>query len=122
MGSRFYLFVILFHVLASLHAQPRLDEFAFPDSVVCTRFHIGLAIGLYSGITYGLQEARGAYDWKNSVVAGALTGAALVLTCEDASHEQVIHYAITGAALSTAVNLLAGVLTNWASEFLWERR
>ncbi|XP_058097422.1 outer envelope pore protein 16-2, chloroplastic-like [Magnolia sinica] len=92
MGSRFYLFMILFHVLASLHAQPRLR----------------LAIGLYSGITYGLQEARGAHDWKNSVVAGALTGAALVLTCKDASHEQVIHCAITGVALSTAVNLLTG--------------
>ncbi|XP_058090625.1 zeta-carotene desaturase, chloroplastic/chromoplastic-like [Magnolia sinica] len=46
---------------------------------------------------------------KNSVVAGALIGVALVLTCEDASHEQVIHCPITGVALSTAVNLLVGI-------------
>ncbi|XP_058075938.1 outer envelope pore protein 16-2, chloroplastic isoform X1 [Magnolia sinica] len=69
----------------------------------------GLAAGLYSGITYGLQEARGAHDWKNSMVAGALTGATLALTSEDASHEQVVQCAITGAALSTAANLLTGV-------------
>ena len=25
--------------------------------------HAGLAAGMYSGLTYGLKEARGAYDW-----------------------------------------------------------
>ncbi|XWS14173.1 hypothetical protein CRYUN_Cryun36dG0100700 [Craigia yunnanensis] len=69
----------------------------------------GLAAGLYSGLTYGLKEARGAHDWKNSAVAGAITGMTLALTCEETSHEQVVQCAITGAALSTAANLLTGI-------------
>ncbi|XP_043807154.1 outer envelope pore protein 16-2, chloroplastic isoform X2 [Manihot esculenta] len=70
----------------------------------------GLAAGMYSGLTYGLREARGAHDWKNSAVAGAITGMALALTTDDVSHEQVVQCAITGAAISTAANLLtAGI-------------
>lgn len=107
----------------------------------------GLAAGLYSGITYGMKEARGgAHDWvsemniivvtletnyvtiilnviyvffnyicnriylqRNSAVAGALTGAAMAMTSERTSHEQVVQSALTGAALSTAANLLSGV-------------
>ncbi|KAK6913708.1 hypothetical protein RJ641_021029 [Dillenia turbinata] len=69
----------------------------------------GLAAGMYSGLTYGLKEARGAHDWKNSAVAGAITGAALALTSDDSSHEQIIQCAITGAAISTAANLLSGI-------------
>ncbi|KAJ4955767.1 hypothetical protein NE237_012550 [Protea cynaroides] len=69
----------------------------------------GLAAGMYSGLTYGLKEARGAHDWKNSAVAGAITGAALAVTSEDNSHEQIVQYAITGAAVSTAANLLSGI-------------
>jgi hypothetical protein len=26
---------------------------------------VGLAAGVYSGLTYGLKEARGAHDWVN---------------------------------------------------------
>ncbi|PON93218.1 Mitochondrial inner membrane translocase subunit [Trema orientale] len=69
----------------------------------------GLAAGVYSGLTYGLTEARGAHDWKNSAVAGALTGVALALTSDESSHEQVVQCAITGAAISTAANLLSGI-------------
>ncbi|KAH7513454.1 hypothetical protein FEM48_Zijuj12G0201600 [Ziziphus jujuba var. spinosa] len=69
----------------------------------------GLAAGVYSGLTYGLKEARGAHDWKNSAVAGAITGVALALTTEDYSHEQIVQCAITGAAISTAANLLTGI-------------
>ncbi|KAI4378961.1 hypothetical protein MLD38_016375 [Melastoma candidum] len=69
----------------------------------------GLAAGVYSGLTYGLKEARGAHDWKNSAIAGALTGVALALTSDDSSHEQVVRGAITGAAISTAANLLTGI-------------
>ncbi|KAI8004273.1 hypothetical protein LOK49_LG08G03304 [Camellia lanceoleosa] len=69
----------------------------------------GLAAGMYSGVTYGLKEARGIHDWKNSAVAGAITGMALALTSEDSSHEQIVQSAITGAAISTAANLLAGI-------------
>ncbi|KAI4369529.1 hypothetical protein MLD38_017958 [Melastoma candidum] len=61
----------------------------------------GLAAGVYSSLTYGLKEARGAHDWKNSAVAGALTGVALALTADSSSHEQVVQCAITGAAIST---------------------
>jgi len=72
-------------------------------------FQWGLAAGMYSGLTYGLREARGSHDWKNSAVAGAITGAALALTADDATHEHVVQCAITGAALSTAANLLTGI-------------
>ncbi|KAJ6429639.1 hypothetical protein OIU84_021109 [Salix udensis] len=69
----------------------------------------GLGAGVYSGITYGLREARGVHDWKNSAVAGAITGVALALAAEDRSHEQIVQCAITGAAISTAANLLTGI-------------
>ncbi|XP_073226149.1 outer envelope pore protein 16-2, chloroplastic-like [Cicer arietinum] len=69
----------------------------------------GVAAGIYSGLTYGLKEARGAHDWKNSAVAGAITGATLALTLEDSTHEHVVQCAITGAAISTAAKLLTGI-------------
>eukprot|EP00258_Populus_trichocarpa_P007566 XP_002312339.1 outer envelope pore protein 16-2, chloroplastic [Populus trichocarpa] len=69
----------------------------------------GLAAGVYSGLTYGLSEARGVHDWKNTAVAGAITGVALALTTADISHEQIVQCAITGAAISTAANLLTGI-------------
>jgi hypothetical protein len=69
----------------------------------------GLAAGVYSGLTYGLKEARGVHDWKNSALAGAITGAALAMTCDDHSHEQVVQCAITGAAISAAANILTGI-------------
>ncbi|EPS72464.1 hypothetical protein M569_02294, partial [Genlisea aurea] len=69
----------------------------------------GMAAGLYSGLTYGLKEARGTHDWKNSAVAGAITGAVVALTTDDRSHERVVQCAITGAALSAAANLLSGI-------------
>ncbi|OIW00145.1 hypothetical protein TanjilG_29135 [Lupinus angustifolius] len=72
-------------------------------------FQWGLAAGIYSGLTYGLKEARGAHDWKNSAVAGALTGAALAVTSDNSSHEHIVQCAITGAAISTAANLLTGI-------------
>ena len=45
----------------------------------------------------------------NSAVAGAITGATLALTTDDHSHEQIVQYAITGAAISAAANLLTGI-------------
>lgn len=69
----------------------------------------GLAAGVYSGLTYGMKEARGCHDWKNSAIAGALAGVTIALTSDDTTHEQVVHSAITGAALATAANLLAGI-------------
>ncbi|KAG5555235.1 hypothetical protein RHGRI_012689 [Rhododendron griersonianum] len=69
----------------------------------------GLAAGMYSGLTFGLTEARGTHDWKNSAVAGAITGMALALTTDDSSHEQMVQSAITGAAISTTAHLLSGI-------------
>ncbi|OEL28983.1 hypothetical protein BAE44_0009998 [Dichanthelium oligosanthes] len=69
----------------------------------------GLAAGVHSGLTYGLTEVRGTHDWRNSAVAGAITGAAVALTSDRASHEQVVQCAIVGAALSTAANVLSGI-------------
>ncbi|TYK02947.1 outer envelope pore protein 16-2 [Cucumis melo var. makuwa] len=68
-----------------------------------------LAAGVYSGLTYGLKEARGAHDWKNSAIAGAVTGVAVALTSDESSHEHIVQYAITGAAMSTAANIFAGI-------------
>ncbi|RLN40191.1 outer envelope pore protein 16-2, chloroplastic [Panicum miliaceum] len=70
---------------------------------------VGLAAGVHSGLTYGLTEVRGTHDWRNSAVAGAITGAAVALTSDRASHEQVVQCAIAGAALSTAANVLSGI-------------
>ncbi|XP_057545051.1 outer envelope pore protein 16-2, chloroplastic [Amaranthus tricolor] len=72
-------------------------------------FQWGLAAGVYSGLTYGLKEARGYHDWKNSAVAGALTGMTLALTSDDTTHEQIVQSAITGAAIATAANMLTGI-------------
>ncbi|XP_020592270.1 outer envelope pore protein 16-2, chloroplastic [Phalaenopsis equestris] len=72
-------------------------------------FQWGLTAGIYSGLTYSLREARGTHDWKNSAVAGAVTGAALALTSQGATQEQLVHYAITGAAISAAASLLRGI-------------
>ncbi|EPS58527.1 hypothetical protein M569_16286, partial [Genlisea aurea] len=70
----------------------------------------GLAAGIYSGVSYGLKEATGVHDWKNSAFAGAVTGAALALTSDDHSGEEVMQCAISGAAISTAAHLLSGIL------------
>ncbi|EMS68749.1 hypothetical protein TRIUR3_14005 [Triticum urartu] len=70
----------------------------------------GLAAGMHSGLTYGLAEVRGTHDWKNSALAGAVTGAAVALTSDNASHEQVVQCAITGAALSAAANVLSDIV------------
>ncbi|KAL5580485.1 hypothetical protein UlMin_012927 [Ulmus minor] len=56
----------------------------------------GLAAGVYSGLTYGLNEA-------------SITGVALALASDDSSQEQVVQCAITGAAISTAAYLLTGI-------------
>nr|AAV84280.1 dehydration up-regulated putative membrane pore protein [Xerophyta humilis] len=72
-------------------------------------FQWGLAAGVYSGLTYGLKEARGTHDWKNSAIAGAITGAALALTTEKSNSDHVVQSAVTGAAISTVANLLRGI-------------
>ncbi|KAE8801364.1 outer envelope pore protein 16-2, chloroplastic [Hordeum vulgare] len=79
-------------------------------SVSKESFQWGLAAGMHSGLTYGLTEVRGAHDWKNSALAGAVTGAAVALTSDNASHERIVQCAITGAALSAAANVLSDIV------------
>ncbi|BAF04747.2 Os01g0303300, partial [Oryza sativa Japonica Group] len=76
---------------------------------VCFSFLAGLAAGVYSGLTYGLREARGCHDWKNSAVAGAIAGVAVALTGDTGNADHMVHFAITGAALSSAASLLSGI-------------
>jgi len=47
---------------------------------------------------------------KNSMIAGAIAGAAVALTGDAGGHsDKLVHFAITGAALSSAASLLSGV-------------
>ncbi|GLJ26004.1 hypothetical protein SUGI_0498820 [Cryptomeria japonica] len=70
-------------------------------------FQWGLGAGVYSGVTYGLKEARGGtHDWKNAAIAGALTGASVALTHDEPNNDSIVQSAITGAALSTVVSIL----------------
>ncbi|KAG8044742.1 hypothetical protein GUJ93_ZPchr0071g29180 [Zizania palustris] len=49
---------------------------------------------------------------KNSAIAGAIAGAAVALTGDtDTRHaDHIVHFAITGAALSSAASLLSGII------------
>lgn len=50
------------------------------------------------------------YLQKNSAIAGAIAGVAVALTGDAGGHsDKIVHFAITGAALSSAANLLSGV-------------
>lgn len=66
----------------------------------------GLVAGVYSGVTYGIAEARGVHDWKNALLGGALTGAALSLTETNPNADRVLRGAITGGAVATAAEIL----------------
>lgn len=47
---------------------------------------------------------------KNSAIAGAIAGAAVALTGDAGGHsDKLVHFAITGAALSSAASLLSGI-------------
>ncbi|XP_062184063.1 outer envelope pore protein 16-2, chloroplastic-like [Phragmites australis] len=88
--------------------QKSLD--AVGKSAAKEAFQWGLAAGVHSGITYGLREARGCHDWKNSAIAGAIAGVAVALTGDASGRsDMIVHFAITGAGLSGAASLLSGV-------------
>uniref|UniRef100_M8BDQ3 Outer envelope pore protein 16-2, chloroplastic n=1 Tax=Aegilops tauschii TaxID=37682 RepID=M8BDQ3_AEGTA len=46
---------------------------------------------------------------KNSAIAGAIAGAAVALTGDNGHSDHVVHFAITGAALSSAATMLSGI-------------
>lgn len=66
----------------------------------------GLAAGVYTGVTYSMQEARGISDWRNPLVGGAITGAALSLTETDPRLDRVVQSAVTGSAIASAAEFL----------------
>ncbi|CAM6089582.1 unnamed protein product [Calypogeia fissa] len=69
-------------------------------------FQWGFVGAVYSGMTYGIQEVRGVCDWKNTLVGGAITGAALSLTQGKTSMDHLVKAAITGGAVAMAVEIL----------------
>lgn len=69
----------------------------------------GLVASVYSGVTYGISEARGVHDWKNALLGGALTGAALSLTETNPGTDRVLRGAITGGAIATAAEILRNI-------------
>ncbi|CAM6025182.1 unnamed protein product [Sphagnum balticum] len=73
---------------------------------VALRLMAGLVGGMYTGITYATTEARGVHHWKNALLGGALTGAALPLTEPNPRTDHIISGAITGGAIATAAEFL----------------
>ncbi|RWW13205.1 hypothetical protein GW17_00023097 [Ensete ventricosum] len=76
-------------------------------SYVCMQVHRRFGVFAGSGVDTG-GVAANATGGKRSRFSD-LRGAALALTADDTSHEQIVQCAITGAALSTAANLLSGI-------------
>jgi hypothetical protein len=68
----------------------------------------GAISALYTGVNYGLEQARdGRRDWVNSLAAGAITGALYAASTDDGrGNDKVAQSALTGAALATAAEFL----------------
>lgn len=66
----------------------------------------GLVAGVYNGVTYGIEEARGVSDWKNALLGGVLTGVALSLTEPNPAGDKVVNFGLTGGAIATAAAFL----------------
>jgi len=68
----------------------------------------GAISALYTGVNYGLEQARdGRRDWVNSLAAGAITGALYAASTDDGrGSDKVAQSALTGAALATAAEFL----------------
>ncbi|CAM6125489.1 unnamed protein product [Calypogeia fissa] len=100
--------------------KPHMDKPTFDkmiQNVGVDALHFGLAAGVYSGVTYGMEEA-GVKDWKKSMVAGAVTGAAVEamrkfeLSGEhhlNAVGQHAITGALTGGAIATACEFLNNI-------------
>ncbi|XP_010521840.1 PREDICTED: outer envelope pore protein 16, chloroplastic [Tarenaya hassleriana] len=65
----------------------------------------GSIAGVYMGTEYGVECIRGTRDWKNAMIAGALTGA-IVTAASNKGKDKVVVNAITGGALATASQFL----------------
>ncbi|KFK32251.1 hypothetical protein AALP_AA6G217900 [Arabis alpina] len=65
----------------------------------------GSAAGVYVGTEYGIERIRGTRDWKNAMLAGAVTGA-VISAVSSKGKDKVVIDAITGGALATASKFL----------------
>ncbi|XP_021754410.1 outer envelope pore protein 16, chloroplastic-like [Chenopodium quinoa] len=65
----------------------------------------GTVAGVYTGVEYGLRRARGTNDWKNAMLAGALTGA-LASAVTNGNKDKIVTDALTGGAVATAAELI----------------
>ncbi|VVB01900.1 unnamed protein product [Arabis nemorensis] len=65
----------------------------------------GSVAGVYVGTEYGIERIRGTRDWKNAMLAGAVTGA-VVSAASNKGKDKVVVDAITGGALATASKFL----------------
>ncbi|XP_062084957.1 outer envelope pore protein 16, chloroplastic [Humulus lupulus] len=61
----------------------------------------GTVAGVYVGMDYGIERVRGTRDWKNAMMAGALTGAVASLA-NNQDKDKIFINAITGGAIATA--------------------
>ncbi|KAI3514142.1 hypothetical protein L1887_12461 [Cichorium endivia] len=65
----------------------------------------GTVAGLYVGLEYGVERARGTRDWKNAMIGGALTGA-IVSAASSNKGDKIVMDAITGGAVATAAEFI----------------
>ncbi|CAN8315194.1 unnamed protein product [Cochlearia groenlandica] len=65
----------------------------------------GAVGGVYVGTEYGIERVRGTRDWKNAMLAGAVTGA-VTAAASNKGKDNVVIDAITGGALAAASQFL----------------
>ncbi|KNA19390.1 hypothetical protein SOVF_062040 [Spinacia oleracea] len=65
----------------------------------------GTVAGVYTGMEYGIRRARGTSDWKNAMIAGALTGA-LTSAVTSGEKDKIVLDALTGGAVATAAEFI----------------
>ncbi|KAL2902067.1 Outer envelope pore protein 16 chloroplastic [Bienertia sinuspersici] len=65
----------------------------------------GTVAGVYTGMEYGVGRIRGTYDWKNAMIAGALTGG-LASAVTNGNKDKIVMDALTGGAVATAAEFI----------------
>ncbi|KAG6518634.1 hypothetical protein ZIOFF_022114 [Zingiber officinale] len=65
----------------------------------------GTVAGVYVGVEYGMERARGTKDWKNAMLGGALTGL-LISAVSNNNRDKVFKDAITAGAVATAAEFI----------------
>jgi len=70
----------------------------------------GTGAGVYAGVEYSLEKARGVQDWKNAAIGGAVTGALLSVGDGTFARDRMVQHAITGGALATASEFIRNLI------------